>query len=824
MYIYFLLIGWILGVSLMGYPLPQYFSLLLILGTGANSLLILCQYFKYKMIALRSFKCIQIIFITIISGLIGWHYADSKLEQRLILRDISHDQIDKIIYIANINKVKEKTPSARAGFAKTITTTQQKVLLLAPQQSMQLLLYANESQAKQLQLGQYYRVTGQIKPIHGFAVDGVFDKEKWSIQENILGTLSVQSIELIDEQQVRQSGYAAFVEQQHGWWQQAQLKIEQLRLDFRALIANSSLDNPGLLLALLTGDESLLSQATQDLFRNLGISHLLAISGPHVLVFAALFSFIIHLIIKRICPSIFLRIPRPYVLLYPFLIGVVFYTAFVGFEIPALRTMLTVFILSLIILFKQKIQPLQHLLLTASILLLIDPFSILSAAFALSFGTCFILIRVYQTIQQQDHQQIQTWQMQIKRFTYILIELQWKIFLALMPLVLWIFQQFSWWAPISNLLAIPMISIIVPIEIVAACLSIIFEPMGLWVFQFADVLLSMLVKGLEILDQNLHLDLSWWALNRLEIFCIALALFILFVPQGVVPKFWALLCLCPLFLPQQNNSIFQLNVIDVGQGQAIFINLPQHKMLIDTGGSWDETQFSIRQQVMLPYLMRQGINQLDQVVLTHLDQDHSAAFAEIIKRIRVNKVYSNEKNERLNKQDFAYCHQGQTWQYEQIQISVLSPPINKLSQAVYQKNEQSCVIYIQVPQSKSYQHFLFMGDAGWETEFHLLQQYPELKVDVLILGHHGSQNSSSYAFLKQLQPKLAIVSAGYNNRYGHPHPIVLKRLEALNIPLKSTIKQGTIQFNIDRSGQVQINSTRQKLKWFNGYESRTITD
>lgn len=248
-----------------------------------------------------------------------------------------------------------------------------------------------------------------------------------------------------------------------------------------------------------------------------------------------------------------------------------FYSAFVGFEIPALRTMLTVLILSFIILFKQKIQPLKHLLLTASILLLLDPFSILSSAFWLSFGSCFILIRVYQTVQQHTLPTVETWKTKAKLFIHVLIDSQWKIFIALLPVVLWIFQQFSWITPLSNLFAIPMIgTLIVPIEVLAACISILFEPFGLWLFKFSDVLLSMLLYLLERLDDLFNFKLNWWSFNSIEIVCIALAVFILFMPKGVLPKFWAILCLIPLVISHKSSAIFQLNIIDVGQGQAIF--------------------------------------------------------------------------------------------------------------------------------------------------------------------------------------------------------------------------------------------------------------
>ncbi|WP_227549064.1 hypothetical protein [Acinetobacter bereziniae] len=139
MSLYCLLIGWILGVSLMGYPLPQHINLLLCLGIGANLLLIVGHYFNYKIITSVYFKLLQTALITLVSGLLGWHYADSALSQRLTLRDTPHHQIDQIIYIAHINKVRQKTSTSSEKFSNT-ATIQQKVQLLAPKQTTQLIL------------------------------------------------------------------------------------------------------------------------------------------------------------------------------------------------------------------------------------------------------------------------------------------------------------------------------------------------------------------------------------------------------------------------------------------------------------------------------------------------------------------------------------------------------------------------------------------------------------------------------------------------------------------------------------------------------------
>lgn len=130
------------------------------------------------------------------------------------------------------------------------------------------------------------------------------------------------------------------------------------------------------------------------------------------------------------------------------------------------------------------------------------------------------------------------------------------------------------------------------------------------------------------------------------------------------------------------------------------------------------------------------------------------------------------------------------------------------------RNEYSCVIYIQFKHARQYQHFLIMGDAGWQTERQLMELYPDLKVDVLILGHHGSKHSTSAEFLDYYRPKLAIASAGFNNRYRHPHQEVVQLLQYRNIPLLNTSSLGAIQFQWSEKIQdMRVRNYRENKRW-----------
>lgn len=128
-----------------------------------------------------------------------------------------------------------------------------------------------------------------------------------------------------------------------------------------------------------------------------------------------------------------------------------------------------------------------------------------------------------------------------------------------------------------------------------------------------------------------------------------------------------------MIIPDKSSQQIQLNIIDVGQGQSIFLQHPQQTWLIDTGGSYDEKAFSIGQNVVIPYLRQKGIKQLDHVVLSHLDQDHSGAFPSIAQAFPIKQVISNELWKEQIKEPFTYCHQGQKWQYPQLDIEILWP-------------------------------------------------------------------------------------------------------------------------------------------------------
>lgn len=215
-------------------------------------------------------------------------------------------------------------------------------------------------------------------------------------------------------------------------------------------------------------------------------------------------------------------------------------------------------IVTLSLILGQSIQALKLLILSAALLLFFNPFSILSAAFWLSYGACFVLLRIYQTIQQQPRDVIQTrsqrWYFAVK----VLIESQWKIFLALFPLMMLFFKQVAWITPISNLVAIPWIGLlIVPVDILAALLFFIAEPLSSLLFQLNDLFIHGLLAFLNLLDQLFAPQLIPVAMNPWMIgLCILGLLMVFFTAWGIAQKLDGH-CLCAV-MPStaQSTSLF----------------------------------------------------------------------------------------------------------------------------------------------------------------------------------------------------------------------------------------------------------------------------
>lgn len=236
----------------------------------------------------------------------------------------------------------------------------------------------------------------------------------------------------------------------------------------------------------------------------------------------------------------------------------------------------------------------------------------------------------------------------------------------------------------------------------------------------------------------------------------------------------AVLCLLFLYAPFSSwfDPFGEVLMIDVGQGDCTLITLPFHQgaVMIDIMGS---RYRNIPKEVVVPIVKAKGYQRLDALILTHDDFDHSGGKEELLKELNVTRI--------IDHKDKAEPIKGLPLMF------LLRDYKGKDS------NDNSIVTYMQTDRLKA----LFMGDAGTEAEAALLQRY-DLAVDVLKVGHHGSDTSSSLSFLHELQPQLALVSAGRNNRYHHPSTAIMQRLRQENIPALVSARDGAVSIRFSR--------------------------
>ena len=252
-----------------------------------------------------------------------------------------------------------------------------------------------------------------------------------------------------------------------------------------------------------------------------------------------------------------------------------------------------------------------------------------------------------------------------------------------------------------------------------------------------------------------------------------------------------------------DNSL-KVTMIDVGQGDSIFIKMPNNKesILIDTGGkiSYNKEKWMIRNKntsitknSLIPYLKSMGLNKLNTLIITHGDYDHMGEAVNLVNNFKVEKVIFNCGNFNTLETELIKLLKIKKIKYYSC-IKELNKDKYKLmflnTKEYDNENDNSNVIYTELDGYK----FMFMGDAGIEKEKDILDKYSISNIDVLKVGHHGSKTSSSKEFINEIDPKYNIISVGKNNRYGHPNKEVLENLE--NSKIYRTDLDGSIMFKI----------------------------
>ena len=227
-------------------------------------------------------------------------------------------------------------------------------------------------------------------------------------------------------------------------------------------------------------------------------------------------------------------------------------------------------------------------------------------------------------------------------------------------------------------------------------------------------------------------------------------------------------------------------------------------MLYDTGARFNR-QFDAGAAVVVPYLRHQFLDQIHTLMISHGDNDHIGGMQSVIAAIDTTRRLTSVQNLVPSSEP---CISGQQWIWDDVVFTVLSPE----SRNPPPHNNSSCVLMVE----GRYGHLLLTGDIGRVVETFLVKKYGEsLKADVLLVPHQGSQTSSSASFIDTVSPQLAIVSAGYLNKYGHPAKSVTDRYRKRNIRLLNTAQDGALTVRLTKDEfDVERYRWEHKRYWF----------
>jgi len=628
-------------------------------------------------------------------------------------------------------------------------------------------------------VGEKWQLMVRLKPPHGFANPGGFDFERYLYEQGIGAT-----------GYVRKSSENKFLAP-------ATSIVQPIREWLRERIDDALVDAPmrGFIKALVIGDRGELSQDDWRILNNTGTNHLMAISGLHIGLVAGLVLWIVARC-WRLSARACLWFPATKVAVFFAFLSALVYAALAGFTVPTQRAMLMFGVLAVSLLMGFQWRPLQILTSAWVLVMLYDPFALLSAGTWLSFLAVMAILYALQ-LRRRD------------RALYQWGRVQWIITIALVPVLLWYFQRLSLISPLANVLAVPWMSfIVVPLALLGALFSGLPDVATL-VWQGSATAMQTLWWLLQrMADLPLAAYQSfapgWWAtvLAVLGVVCLIL-------PRGVMFRSIGIIFLIPALAvkPQAlNEGEVVIDVLDVGQGLAVVARTRDHVLLYDTGPRFSE-DFNAGDAVILPFLREHGVEQIDTLVLSHGDSDHAGGLDAVFAQMPVTTFY-NGASRQITREGQKPCRAGTHWQVNQVRFSLVYPE-NTLQEL--SDNNGSCVLQIHAGEHA----ILIPGDIEKKAERFLLESLGlGLRSDVLLIPHHGSKTSSTPTFIEQVSPGIAINAAGYANRYRLPNAKVMRRYTERNMALWNTAQHGAIRLTLSESGIDGPHSWRRQKRRF----------
>lgn len=608
-------------------------------------------------------------------------------------------------------------------------------------------------------VGQRWWIEAQLKEPWGYRNPGGFDYTRWMLGRRLDGSGYILDGRLDGAFQPAAGG--------------------NVRGALRRALADPALAGGGIIYALTTGDGSLISDETWDALRGTGTVHLMVVSGLHVGLVAAIGYFAGALVV-RVLPLVLLWLPANWAGTITGLVTSAAYVALTGGGVPGQRAWMMAATFMLLRLRGRRGSPLRVLLLVFIAVLLVNPAAVHQQGFWLSFAAVTTLLWYF-------HGRLQAkagWQLLLRAQ----LRIQLALALGLTPWLALLTGEVPIIGPLANFLIVPPMSFaVLPGSLLSAVTFVGAPGMASWGFVGIDWLITGILALLARMSDYVPLLVGpgfWWASTAVV---AATALLWGLTSRSLI----VVLLLWFGWTAGQPMDVahgeFRVMALDVGQGSAIVVDTRRHRLLFDAGPGFP-SGYDLGASVIVPSILATGPPRLDALVLSHADLDHTGGAAAVRATLPVARTFGSYGVSEAER-----CSDGLTWNWDGIRFEFLNA---YSSERTFTDNDRSCVLRI----ANATRSALLGGDISVRVEAELGRKLQ--RVDLLFAPHHGSRSSSSKAFVRLSSPGVVFVSAGYRNRFGHPHPVVMRRYQENGARVYVTGRSGALIWNSQRPAGV----------------------
>ena len=619
--------------------------------------------------------------------------------------------------------------------------------------------------------GEVWQLRVRLRRPHGYANPGGFDYEGWLFRQRIGATGYVVSHK--DNQRLIDIPIDP---------------LSRIRQNFvdrvtRLLPAD---DAAAVLLAVGVGARHRITRAQWDRYAVTGTSHLMAISGLHIGLAAGGVMVLAWALLALYCRRINVRDTA----LVIAVLAAGMYAAVSGFAVPARRAFLMALLAAAAVLLRRKPDIATLLSIPCLVLFFADPVSIHAPGFKLSFAAVAILLWSLQRHVRYCPLPGGPLVRNALRNLCRLGTLQIVLLTGLFPLTVLIFGRFSVVAPLMNLLVLPIFNFVtVPFCLIGMIftgpLQQLGDPLLVAAHDSIRLVLSMvsLVADLPVMRIAIHPP------DGLAVALVCLPVMHVLFPSGWPGRKIAWIAIAAALLQRPAvppPGCLDYHILDVGQGLAVVLRAGADTVLFDTGPSF-RSGSSTADLVVIPFLRSRAISKLDILIVSHADQDHAGGVQAIASQFPIGRTLVGETVDGVSLTQ-SRCSTAAAWVSNGVRFQFLQVPRD----TAWEGNNASCVLQVATGRHK----LLLTGDIETPVEALLLKNSLLGRVNTVVVPHHGSRTSSSQDFVNALSPDLAIVSAGFGNRWGFPKTDVVRRWEMAGARLLETATTGAISQRI----------------------------